>query len=347
MRAVLYHGFCEPLTVENVPDPTPASDGVLIEVKASGICRSDWHGWMGHDSDIQQFPHVPGHELAGVIVDVGDEVCNVSAGDRVTVPFVCACGLCAQCAIGNQQVCDDQFQPGFTHWGSFAEFVAIGRADVNIVALPDEIGFVSAASLGCRFTTSYRAVVDQAGVTPGQWVVVHGCGGVGLSAVMIASALGARVIAVDIAKAQLELALTVGAHSVIDSLEHNDVVEYIQQISDGGPHVSIDALGSTITFQNSIACLRKGGKHIQIGLLTGDESRQLVTMDAVISKELEVIGSHGMQAHRYPNMFKMVRQGLIHPQQLVGETISLDEVPLYLPAMSEFKSVGMTVVDRF
>ncbi len=164
---------------------------------------------------------------------------------------------------------------------------------------------------------------------------------------MIASALGARVIAVDIAKAQLELALTVGAHSVIDSLEHNDVVEYIQQISDGGPHVSIDALGSTITCQNSIACLRKGGKHIQIGLLTGDESRQLVTMDAVISKELQVIGSHGMQAHRYPNMFKMVQEGLVHPQQLVGETISLDEVPLYLPAMSEFKSVGLTVIDRF
>ena len=347
MRAVLYHGFCEPLTVENVPNPTPASDGVVIEVKASGICRSDWHGWMGHDSDIQQFPHVPGHELAGVIVDVGDEVCNVRAGDRVTVPFVCACGLCAQCAIGNQQVCDDQFQPGFTHWGSFAEFVSIGRADVNIVALPDEIGFVSAASLGCRFTTSYRAVVDQAGVAPGQWVVVHGCGGVGLSAVMIASALGAQVIAVDISKPKLELARRVGAHSTIDASEQNDVVESVQQLSGGGPHVSIDALGSTITCQNSIACLRKGGKHIQIGLLTGDESRQLVTMDAVISKELQVIGSHGMQAHRYPNMLKMVQEGLVHPQQLVGETIRLDEVPLYLPAMSEFKSFGLTVIDEF
>jgi len=347
MRAVLYHEFCEPLTVENVPDPTPASDGVVIEVKASGICRSDWHGWMGHDSDIQQFPHVPGHEFAGIVVDVGDEVCNVRAGDRVTVPFVCACGICPQCANGNQQICDDQFQPGFTHWGSFAEFVAIGRADVNIVALPDEIGFVSAASLGCRFATSYRAVVDQAGVIPGEWVVVHGCGGVGLAAVMIASALGARVIAVDIAKTKLKLALTVGAHSIIDALEHNDVVEDIQQISDGGPHVSIDALGSTITCQNSIACLRKGGKHIQIGLLTGDESRQLVTMDGVISKELQVIGSHGMQAHRYPHMLKIVQKGLVHPQQLVGETISLDKVPLYLPAMSEFKSVGLTVIDRF
>ncbi|MFL2651798.1 MAG: zinc-dependent alcohol dehydrogenase family protein [Anaerolineales bacterium] len=347
MRAVLYHGFCEPLTVENVSDPTPALDGVVIEVKASGLCRSDWHGWMGHDKDIQQFPHVPGHELAGVVVDVGDEVLNVRMGDRVTVPFVCACGKCPQCAIGNQQVCDDQFQPGFTHWGSFAEFVAIGRADVNIVTLPDEIGFVSAASLGCRFTTSYRAVVDQAVVIPGEWVVVHGCGGVGLSAIMIASALGAQVIAVDISRPKLELARSVGAHSTIDALEHNDVVESVQQLSGGGPHVSIDALGSTITCQNSIACLRKGGKHIQIGLLTGDESRQLVAMDAVISKELQVIGSHGMQAHRYPNMLKMVQDGLVSPQELVGETISLDEVPSHLPAMSEFKSVGLTVIDRF
>ena len=347
MRAVLYHGFCEPLTVENVSDPTPASDGVVIEVKSSGLCLSDWHGWMGHDKDIQQFPHVPGHELAGVVVDVGDQVLNVRQGDRVTVPFVCACGICPQCANGNQQICDDQFQPGFTHWGSFAEFVAIGRANINIVPLPEDVGFVAAASLGCRFTTSFRAVVDQADVIPGQWVAVHGCGGVGLSAVMIASALGARVIAVDIAKAKLELAKDVGAHSVIHALEYKDVVQGIQQISDGGPHVSIDALGSTITCQNSIACLRKGGKHIQIGLLTGDESRQMVTMDTVISKELQIIGSHGMQAHRYPSMLKMVQEGLVNPQQLVGETISLDEVPSYLPAMSEFKSVGLTVIDRF
>ena len=190
-------------------------------------------------------------------------------------------------------------------------------------------------------------MVDQAGVIPGEWVVVYGCGGVGLSAVMIASALGAQVIAVDIAKAKLELAKGVGAHSVIDALEYRDVVEGIQQISDGGPHVSIDALGSTIACQNSIACLRKGVKHIQIGLLTGDESRQLVAMDAVISKELQIIGSHGMQSHRYPSMLKMVQEGLVSPQELVGETIRLDEVPSYLPAMSEFKSVGLTVIDRF
>ena len=347
MRAALYYGFGDPITVENVADPTPASDGVVIEVKASGLCRSDWHGWMGHDKDIICLPHVPGHEFAGIVVDVGEEVCNVRKGERVTVPFVCACGECQQCVIGNQHICDHQFQPGFTHWGSFAEFVAIARADINLVPLPREIEFVSAASLGCRFTTSFRAIVYQAGVIPEQWVTVHGCGGVGLSAIMIASALGARVIAVDIAKEKLQLALSVGAHSTVDGSDHRNVVDSIQEISDGGPHVSIDALGSRVTCQNSISCLRKGGKHIQIGLLNGDESRQFVSMDAVISKELQIIGSHGMQAHRYPEMLKMILSRKLLPERLVGNRIHLDDVPVHLTDMTDFRAVGVTVIDKF
>jgi alcohol dehydrogenase len=181
MRAAVYEQFGQPLVVRSVPDPAPADDGVVIAVKATGLCRSDWHGWMGHDPDIR-LPHVPGHELAGVVVAAGSLVRRWRAGDRVTVPFVCGCGACPQCASGNHQVCDRQSQPGFTHWGSFAEYVAIDRADTNLVALPEEMAYATAASLGCRFATSFRAVVDQGRVTAGQWVAVHGCGGVGLSA---------------------------------------------------------------------------------------------------------------------------------------------------------------------
>ena len=197
MRAVYYEEFAKLPRIENLPDPTPPEHGVVLRVKATGLCRSDWHGWMGHDPDIT-LPHVPGHEIAGVIEAVGNKVGRWKLGDRVTLPFVCGCGACPQCMSGNHQVCDRQFQPGFTHWGSFAEFVAIHYADINLVRLPDELTYVTAASLGCRFATSFRAIVDQGRVSAGQWVAVHGCGGVGLSAIMIANALGARVVAIDI-----------------------------------------------------------------------------------------------------------------------------------------------------
>ena len=216
MRALVYESFGGPMVVRNVPAPAAAPGGVVLRVGASGICRSDWHGWQGHDPDIT-LPHVPGHELAGTIATVGEGVHGWQVGDRVTVPFVCACGRCDRCAAGDQQVCAHQTQPGFTHWGSFAELVAIEAADVNLVALPDELSFAVAASLGCRYGTAFRAVVHQGRVRPGEWVAVHGCGGVGLSAIQVAVAAGARVAAVDVAPGALALARELGAQAVLDS----------------------------------------------------------------------------------------------------------------------------------
>ena len=346
MRAAIYDQFRQPLSIRNVDDPAPPDDGVIIAVKATGICRSDWHGWMGHDPDIR-VPHVPGHELAGVIAAKGKLVTRWSVGDRVTVPFVCACGTCPPCASGNQQVCDHQFQPGFTHWGSFAEYVAIHRADLNLVRLPEELTFETAASLGCRFATSFRAVVDQARVTEGQWVAVHGCGGVGLSAIMIARALGARVIAIDIADDKLAFARSIGAHAVIDARMQADIPSAVRDLTGGGAHVSIDALGSPRTCFNSVACLAKRGKHIQVGLLVAEQSRPRLPMDQVLAKELEIIGSHGMQAHRYPAMLEMIRAGRLDPGRLVGRRVSLDESAELLVALDRDPALGVTVIHSF
>ncbi|PLX44018.1 MAG: alcohol dehydrogenase, partial [Hyphomicrobiales bacterium] len=209
MRAVVYEAFSGPPEIRTVPDPVPAPHGAVLRVMANGVCRSDWHGWKGHDPDIT-LPHVPGHELAGIVEAVGSEVRNWRPGDRVTMPFVAGCGDCPECRAGHAQICDRQFQPGFTHWGSFAEYVGVHYADLNLVALPEALEFDMAARLGCRFATSFRALVDQGRVRPGEWVAVHGCGGVGLSAVMIARAMGARVIAVDTAPAALILARELG-----------------------------------------------------------------------------------------------------------------------------------------
>ncbi|MCP4692545.1 MAG: zinc-dependent alcohol dehydrogenase family protein [Desulfobacterales bacterium] len=346
MRAAVYEEFSKPLSIQNVPDPTPENGGVVIQVKANGLCRSDWHGWRGHDPDIT-LPHVPGHELAGVIEAVGKDVTRWKAGDRVTLPFVCGCGACPQCASGNHQVCDRQFQPGFTHWGSFAEYVAVDYADVNLVRLPDELDFVTAASLGCRFVTSFRAVTDRGRVSPGQWVAIHGCGGVGLSAIMIAAAAGASVVAIDISREKLDFAHSVGAVAGVNASEVEDVVESVIEITRGGAHVSIDALGSPETCFNSIANLRKRGKHIQVGLMVGDHCHAAAPMDKVLANELEILGSHGIQAHRYDLLLEMINTGKLHPEKLIGRTISLEESLEALVTMDRFHDTGVTVIDRF
>jgi alcohol dehydrogenase len=346
MRAAVYEQFGQPLTVQDVPDPTPPERGVVIQVEATGLCRSDWHGWMGHDPGIK-LPHVPGHELAGVVAALGKDVSLWKVGDRVTVPFVCACGSCSQCASGNHQVCERQTQPGFTHWGSFAEYVAIDNADVNLVRLPDDLDYVTAASLGCRFATSFRALVDQGRVSAGQWVVVHGCGGVGLSAVMIASALGANVVAVDISDQKLEFARSLGAVATLNAATTGNIVKAVMGITNGGAHVSIDALGSPTTCFNSIANLRRRGRHIQVGLMLADHNLPAIPMDKVIAKELEIYGSHGMQAYKYPALLAMIQAGKLSPQKLVGKRISLEESLDDLVKMDNFAALGVTVIDKF
>tara|TARA_B100001057_G_scaffold259896_1_gene260091 strand:+ start:517 stop:1551 length:1035 start_codon:yes stop_codon:yes gene_type:complete len=344
MKAVLFEKFQTPPKVENVQEPTPDAHGVVLKVEATGVCRSDWHGWMGHDSDIE-LPHIPGHELAGIVEAVGKDVKNWKVGDRVTVPFICSCGSCSECHAGQQQVCLHQEQPGFTHWGSFAEYVPIHQADLNIVALPETMDFATAASLGCRFATSFRAVTDQGKVSAGQWVAVHGCGGVGLSAIMIAQAAGANVIGVDLDPAKLALATELGAVAAIDG--KTDVAEAIREITKGGAHVSLDALGHPVTMTNSILCLRPRGKHIQVGLMLGDHAAPSVPMPKIVGQEIELLGSHGMQAHRYGAMLDMVESGKLNPARLVGDKISLEQAPDALINMDKFQSVGATIITSF
>ena len=345
MKAVVYEAFGQRPTLQTVPDPTPDPNGVVIRVMASGVCRSDFHAWGGHDSTVQ-LPHVPGHELAGTIEAVGRDVRNWKPGDRVTVPFVGGCGACPQCHSGNQQVCDDQFQPGFTHWGSFAQYVAIGQADLNLVGLPETMDFATAASLGCRFVTAYRGVVDQGRVKPGQWLAVHGCGGVGLSAIMIAKAMGARTVAVDVTDRSLALAQEIGAEAIVKA-GNTDVVAAVREATDGGAHLSIDALGIPETCTNSVKSLRKRGRHIQLGWMLGDDSAPPIPMDLVMGNELEIIGSHGMQAHRYPEMMALIATGALTPSRLIHEKISLDQSIDALANFEQYERAGITVITDF
>jgi alcohol dehydrogenase len=343
MKAVTYHQSGGPIAVETLPDPAPSADGALIRVEATGLCRSDWHGWQGHDPDIRAFPHVPGHEFAGAVIDVGRHVDRSFIGQRVTVPFVAGCGQCFECRRGHEHICDFQYQPGFNGWGSFAEFVAVRYAAGNLVPLPENISSIAAAALGCRVATSYRAVAVQGAVQPGEWVAVHGCGGAGLAAVAVAHALGARVVAVDIRPEPLALATRLGAEVMLNGNEAGDVPAAIEEITGRGADLSLDTLGSATTATNSILSLRKRGRHVQVGHLTDRQSLPAAIIRRTIGYELELKGSHGLQAHAYPGLFELIKNGKLDPTLLVDRTTSLDEAPAALEAMQGFCGCGVTV----
>ena len=334
MRAVVYDAFREPPRVDTVADPAPAPHGAVLKVLTTGLCRSDWHGWMGHDPDIVRFPHVPGHELVGEVVATGGDVRAWAEGDVVTVPFVCACGACPQCEKGDHQICDNQTQPGFTHWGSFAELVAIDHADVNLVRLPDGLAWDSAASLGCRFATAFRAVAQVGRPQPEEWVAVHGCGGVGLAAVQVAAALGARVAAVDASPDALALAGECGAELLLP------LGADVREATGGGVRVSLDCAGGETALAASVGSLAKRGRHVQVGL---QPTPPRVPVDLVIARELELLGAHGMAAHAYPEMLAMIADGRLRPGRLVTEWIGLDHVPGALVRM-DAPTPGVTVI---
>lgn len=341
MRAMIMDAVAGPLSIREVPDPVPPPGGVVVQVRATGLCRSDWHAWAGHD-DIA-LPHIPGHELAGVVVAVGEEVRRWSVGDRVTAPFVLGCGRCEWCLAGDAQVCPQQEQPGFTYWGSFAEAVVLHAADVNLVAIPEGVSFEAAAALGCRFATAYRALTARARVQAGEWVTVVGAGGVGLSAVMIATALGARVIAVDRNPDALAEATRLGATHTVDAA--TDVADAVHALTGGGAHVAVDAVGSEQTCADAVLSLRRRGRHVQIGLLPSATGLTAVPMARAIAWELDLLGSHGMAAVDYPDMLTLIGRGVLRPHELIERVVGLEEAARLLPHLDTATPAGMTMID--
>lgn len=346
MRTLLFDGFRQTPYIADLPIPqlkTP--DRAIIKVEATGLCRSDWHAWMGHDTDITQFPHTPGHEFAGTIHAIGEDVTKHKVGDRVTVPFVCGCGQCYECTSNNAQVCPHQWQPGFSGPGSFAQFVAIPNADFNIVAIPDSMSFEIAASLGCRFATSYRGLALIHPPHPGESVAIFGCGGIGLAAIMVAKSRGARVIAIDISHEALAFAKKIGANHVINANEE-DPVALIKTITTFGADITVDALGSITTAEQSIQSLRPRGHHLQIGLLLPPaiKGRATIPMHIAIGLELHIHGIHGMSAADYPAMLRDIESGLLHPEHLIAASITLEKAPQALMAMDGNRSAGMTII---
>jgi len=412
MQAAQYYNFKRPIHIVTLPTPILSephkesnndqgddidsdSNAILLQVKATGVCRSDWHGWKGHDSDIVEhgLPFTPGHECSGIIVQVGSNVTKLKVGQKVVVPFILSCGSCRECHCHRPTVCEKQMQPGFTMQGSFAEFVRIPRADRNVCVLPDEgVDFIEAAALGCRFTTAYRAVVQQ-----GLWedslksafsihaskrdlsvannenacvCAVFGCGGLGLSCIMVANAIlqmliknfqvknpeqalyPVQIIAIDVSQRALQTALELGATDVIDASQYkydSSIREKIFHITDGkGADVSIDAAGFPSTCENAVHCTRRGGRMVQVGLpIDTNKRKPIVPMGAVAGKEIEIVGSHGFAAMDMPLILDLVKRRVLQPSRLVHEKVNLREGAKAIEDMDFGSPLGITMITQF
>jgi alcohol dehydrogenase len=353
MQAVVLEEFKEPLSVKEMERPDPDPDGLVAKVDGCGVCRSDWHCWQG-DWDWFGYrpdpPHILGHEPCGTVVEVGPEVEEFQEGDSIAIPFNFACGKCSLCRNGRENICENHVGLGFMNEapGAFAEEVHVPTADINAVPLPDGVSTDTAAGIGCRFMTSYHAMAHQGDVGNGEDVVVHGLGGIGLSAVQIADALGANVVGVDLMDEKLERAEDLGAVATVNASEVDDPARHVKDITDGGADVSVDALGIKKTCQNAVNSLAKGGRHVQIGLTTSDEQGMIpLPTDEFVAKEISFTGSLGLQPSRYPEMLSMIESGKLDPTELVSETIDIHQIPDRLAAMTDFDTMGIPVCTDF
>ncbi|MFD1646231.1 zinc-dependent alcohol dehydrogenase family protein [Haloarchaeobius litoreus] len=355
MRAVVFQGAEEPMTVEDVDRPSPGDDDILVETEACGICRSDWHAWRGDWEWIGVMPQpglVFGHEPVGTVVEVGDNVDRFSVGDRVTNPFNLGCGGCHHCRDGRGNICERSIPMGFVPFqtGAFAEYYSVRNADFNAVSLPDEVDPVDVAGLGCRFATAFHGLAHRVDVTPGDWVAVHGCGGVGLSAVHVADALGANVIAVDLSAEKLERARDLGADRTVEVGEVDDVPQAVKKFTESsrGADVAVDALGIAETCRNAMDSLGKGGQQLQIGMTTSEEGGEVsLPVDTMVTDEREFYGTYGIPPNEYDEIFRMMRTGKLEPGRVVSETVSLEEVPGVVEGLGDYETVGIPVCDGF
>ncbi len=350
MKALVLTEFGKDLEVLNMPDPTLTDEGVIIRVEANGICRSDWHLWKGDWDWIGlnlELPHVMGHEFSGVVEEVGKSVTRFKKGDRVLVPHAHGDGTCEYCTSGFTNVCENVIFAGTNYWGGYGRYVHVPSADRNLINLAENITFEEAAGLGCRFMTAFHGVVDQVKVSPGEWVAVHGCGGLGLSAIHIAAGIGAKVIAVDINDESLKLAKSLGAAITINGRE-KDAVNEIKEITKGGAHVAVDALGIALTCQNAIGSLRKRGRLLQVGLTSNVEKGMIpLPIDNIVLSELSIIGSANMPISRYPDMLRMVESGILKPGSMITKTVGLKEAGEILMGMGSFNTAGVSVLNSW
>lgn len=342
MRAAVLREYNAPLSIEDVPDPSCPSDGVVLKVIACGVCRSDWHGWVGEHPRVKP-GQIGGHEYCGEVVAAGPDA-QYAVGDRLVAPFILSCGACPQCRSGASNTCLDQRLPGFIEPGAFAEYVAVPR-DFNLARLPEGVSPTVAAGLGCRVTTSWHALTGRAALQAGEWLAVHGTGGIGLSAALLGRALGAQVVVVDVVQEKLDHALSLGIDAAV--LAGEDTAAQIREITGGGAHVSVEALGIPATVNASLECLRPLGRHVQVGMPVGHTARMEVNMSAAYLGNLALFGTRGMPSWRYPSLLSLITSGRVDMSPMIAREVGLSDVSAELAAFNGPTPPGVAIVTDF
>lgn len=345
MKAALLVQPRSDLQIADLPDPDCPPDGVVLDVLACGVCRSDWHLWGGNEPDVP-LPQIPGHEYCGVVREVGREVGQWRPGDRVIAPFILACGTCPDCRAGNQTICATQVVPGFTAPGAFAEALAVPRADANLTRLPDGMDPALAAALGCRVTTAWHALTGRAALRAGEWLVIWGAGGIGLAAALIGKALGARVVVADVVQEKLDHALSLGIDAAVNAAGP-DAVGEIREITDGGADLAVEALGFEITTVNAMKSLRKLGRMVQVGMPAGAHVNMTLPWDVVYSGQLAIYGTRGMPSWRYPSLLSLIESGALDLAPMIARRVALSGASAELAAFDGPTPPGVAVITDF
>ena len=342
MRAAVVRNFNQDLSIETVEDPKCPDNGVVLEVAACGVCRSDFHGWVGAHPKVEN-GSILGHEYCGTVVEAGAQA-KYKIGDKLIAPFILGCGSCPACDVGASNTCESAIVPGFGAQGAYAEFVAVPR-DHNLVYLPETMSPALAAGLGCRVTTAWHALTDRANVRAGEWVAVHGTGGIGLSALLLAKMLGARVVVVDVVEEKLSHAIGLGADAAVNAAT-TGVAEAIRDITGGGAQVSIEALGIEATTNASVECLATLGRHVHVGMPAGDGLMQ-INMRAIYAKQLSFFGTRGMPAWKYPSLLGMIERGDVDLSPMLDRVVALSGASAELRAMHGPTPPGTAVITDF
>jgi 2-desacetyl-2-hydroxyethyl bacteriochlorophyllide A dehydrogenase len=318
MRAIRMTAANQPLQMHDIPTPAIGDRDVLVRVRAAGICHSDVHYRAGR-SPVRPLPMTLGHEVAGVVEQVGAQVARVNVGDRVCLHYLLSCGDCYYCSAGSEQFCARGSMLGHYSDGGYAEYIAVPER--NAVPLPDGIPFEHGAIMMCSSATSLHAL-RKARLRAGETVAVFGVGGLGMSAIQLARALGALdVYAVDIHADKLRLAESYGAIAV-DAGAGDPLALIRDRTSGRGVDVALEVIGLQQTMRQAVQSLAVMGRAVVAGI--GDAPLQIDTYTELLGKEAEIIGTNDHLLHELPLLIELARRGKLDLSRVVTRTVPLD-----------------------
>ncbi|MBN1980355.1 MAG: zinc-binding dehydrogenase [Chitinivibrionales bacterium] len=340
MKAIQLVEIGKPLQEREIPLPLLGDQDVLIKVKAAGICHSDAHYRRGV-SPVSFLPMSPGHEVSGIVEEVGTAVTTVTIGQRVCLHYLATCGSCRYCRGGTEQFCSSGEMIGKNRPGGYAEYIAMPQA--SVVPIPEAVSFEHAAVMMCSTATSFHAL-RKASMHPGDRVAVFGAGGLGISAVQLAMLMGCvNVIAIDIDDKKLAVAARFGAQTVNASL--HDPVPMILDLTGGqGVDVALELIGLPLTMQQSVRCLATMGRAVMVGL--SNKSVEIDIYKEVLGKEAQIIGCSDHLLSELPLILEFGRQGRLDFSSVVTKQVALEAnaINATLDALDHYKSSVRTVI---